>query len=86
MYFIYGFYKFKNILDLKKNREILQSYFINKKIRGTIIISREGINGTISAKKKNLDQTYARLQLINAIKIVIKNGLTILGINCPNQM
>ena len=34
----------------------------------------------------NLDQTYARLQLISAIKIIIKNGLTILGINCPNQM
>ena len=29
----------------------MQTYFINKSIRGTIIISKEGINGTISAKK-----------------------------------
>ena len=52
MYFISGFYKFKEISDTKKNKKIMQAYFINKDIRGTIIISKEGINGTISAKKK----------------------------------
>ncbi len=51
MYFISGFYKFKKIFCLKKNKRIMQTYFINKSIRGTIIISKEGINGTISAKK-----------------------------------
>ena len=57
MYFISGFYKFKKISYIKKNKKIMQAYFINKGIRGSVIISREGINGTISAKKKNLDLT-----------------------------
>ena len=52
MYFISGFYKFKKISNIKKNKKIIQVYFINKGIRGSIIISKEGINGTISAKKK----------------------------------
>ena len=56
MYFISGFYKFKNISNIKKNKKITQSYFLNNGIRGTIIISKEGINGTISAKKKKLKQ------------------------------
>jgi len=52
MFYISGFYKFKKISNIKKNKKILQKYFINNSIRGTIIISSEGINGTISAKKK----------------------------------
>ena len=55
MFYISGFYKFKKILDLRKSKNIIQTYFINKIIRGTIIISSEGIKGSISARKKNLD-------------------------------
>ena len=62
MYFISGFYKFKKLSNLKKNKKIIQVYFINKNIRGTIIISNEGINGTISAKKKNLDLTIKKIK------------------------
>ena len=62
MFYISGFYKFKKILDLKKSKNIIQTYFINKCIRGTIIISREGINGTLSAKKKNLDLTINKIK------------------------
>ena len=62
MYFISGFYKFKKISDIKKNKGIMQAYFINKAIRGSIIISKEGINGTISAKKKNLDLTVKKIK------------------------
>ena len=66
MYYISGFYKFKKITNTKKNKKFLQTYFINKSIRGTIIISNEGINGTISANKKNLDL------VINKIKATFK--------------
>ena len=52
MFYISGFYKFKKIKNIKKSKKYLQNYFIKKNIRGTIIISNEGINGTISAKKK----------------------------------
>tara|TARA_Y100000590_G_scaffold357167_1_gene411863 strand:+ start:243 stop:1142 length:900 start_codon:yes stop_codon:yes gene_type:complete len=62
MYLISGFYKFKKISDIKKNKKIIQAYFINKHIRGTIIISKEGINGTISGKKRNLNLTINKIK------------------------
>jgi UPF0176 protein len=64
MYFISGFYKFKKISDVKKNKKIIQAYFINNDIRGTLIISKEGINATISAKKKSLDLTVKKIKKI----------------------
>ena len=62
MFFISGFYKFKKVSNIKKNKKIMQDYFINKGIRGTVIISKEGINGTISAKKKNLDLVIKKIK------------------------
>ena len=55
MYYTSGFYKFKKIKNLKKNKKELQNYFIKYSIRGTIILSSEGINGTISSNKKKLN-------------------------------
>ena len=54
MYNVYGFYKFKNIKNLKKIKNILQSEILYNKVRGTVILSKEGINGTISGKNNNL--------------------------------
>ena len=54
MFYISGFYKFIKVINIKKNKKKLQNYFINNSIRGTIILSTEGINGTISAKKKKI--------------------------------
>ena len=62
MYFISGFYKFKKISNIEKNKKIIQVYFINKGIRGSIIISKEGINGTISAKRKILDEAVDKIK------------------------
>ena len=62
MYYISGFYKFKKISNIIKNKKIMQSFFINRGIRGTIIISKEGINGTISAKKKILDEAINKIK------------------------
>jgi len=66
MYFISGFYKFKKISNIKKSKKIMKAFFINNDIRGSIIISKEGINGTISANKKILCVT------INKIKKLFK--------------
>ena len=66
MYYISGFYKFKKIADLKKSKKKLHTYFVKKNIRGTIIVSKEGINGTLSGKKKNL------FFIINKIKKIFK--------------
>ena len=66
MFYISGFYKFKKIINIQKNKKNLQNYFVNNSIRGTIILSQEGINGTISGKKKKLDLA------INKIKKIFK--------------
>ncbi len=55
MFYISGFYKFKKIYRIKKAKKSLTDIFFKYKIRGTIIISSEGINGTISSNKKNLE-------------------------------
>ena len=51
---IFGFYKFKKLTSLKKKKIFLEKLFIENKIRGTLIISKEGCNGTISGKIKNV--------------------------------
>ena len=40
----------------------MQAFFINRGIKGIIIISSEGINGTISAKKKILDEAINKIK------------------------
>ena len=68
MFYISGFYKFKKISNIEKNKKIIQVYFINNGIRGSIIISKEGINGTISAKRKILDKAVNKIKKIFMFK------------------
>ena len=50
MYNIFGFYKFKKILNLKKKKKLLDNYLKQENFKGTIILSPEGVNGTLSFK------------------------------------
>ena len=54
MYYIQGFYKIKKIKKIKDYKEHIKRFFISNSVRGTLIISPEGINGTIAGKKNNL--------------------------------
>ncbi len=54
MFTILGFYKFKELKSLKRNKLFLQKFFKDNNIKGTIIISKEGINGTISGKSRSI--------------------------------
>jgi UPF0176 protein len=54
MFTVLGFYKFKKLHSLKKNKLILQKLFIDNNIKGILIISNEGLNGSISGKIKNI--------------------------------
>jgi len=54
MFTVFGFYKFKKIKSLKKLRSLFQSEFLNNKVRGTLILSAEGINGTIAGQKRSI--------------------------------
>ena len=56
MYYIHGFYKIKKLSNYKKNQQEIKNFFISKSVRGTLIISPEGINGTIAGKKINLNK------------------------------
>ena len=64
MFYILGFYKFKKIEDTKIKKNYLQKYFLEYSIRGTLIISKEGINGTLSSKKKNLNSAILKIKKI----------------------
>ena len=68
MFEVFGFYKFKKIKSLKKNKTLLQDFLIKKEIRGTIIIANEGLNGTISGKSKNIKDIINKLKKIFSFK------------------
>ena len=53
---IYSFYRFINIKDPKQLKKLILGNIDIKKIKGTIIIAEEGINGSFSGLKKELDQ------------------------------
>ena len=62
MYYISGFYKFKKIHRVKKNKKLLSDIFSKYNIRGTIIVSDEGLNGTISSNKTNLELVLNKIK------------------------
>ena len=66
MFTVFGFYKFKKIKSLKKFRFLFQSELLDNKVRGTLILSSEGINGTLAGQKKSI------LKIKNLLKKKIK--------------
>ena len=64
MFEVFGFYKFKKLKSLKKNKVLLQDFLIKKNIRGTIIIANEGVNATISGKSAELKVTINKIKKI----------------------
>lgn len=66
MFTVFGFYKFKKIKSLKKFRSLFQSELLGNKVRGTLILSSEGINGTLAGQKKSI------LKIKNVLKKKIK--------------
>jgi len=64
MFTVFGFYKFKKSNFLKKNKELLQREILKNNISGTIILSQEGINGTIAGKRRNINQIIKSLKKV----------------------
>jgi UPF0176 protein len=64
MFDVFGFYKFKKLTSLNKNKVLLQNFLIKKNIRGTIIIANEGVNATISGKTTDLKLTIKKIKKI----------------------
>ena len=55
MFNIQGFYKIKSIGNCNFLKEKIKRYLLSKSVKGTVILSSEGINGTIAGKKSNVD-------------------------------
>ena len=68
MFKVFGFYKFVKVKSLKKNKVFLQKFLNSNHIRGTIIIAKEGLNGTISGSIKNIDKTNKKLKSLFSFK------------------
>ena len=68
MFKVFGFYKFIKVKSLKKNKVFLQKFLISNYIRGTIIIAKEGLNGTISGSIKDIDKTIKKLKSLFSFK------------------
>ena len=69
--YLYSFYRFTVIHEKKAIKQKLDEYLSLHNVKGTILLANEGINGSISAQKKDLD---------NIIKF-IRNLLRIRKIN-----
>ena len=68
MFKVFGFYKFIKIKSLKKKKILLQKFLTTNDIRGTIIISQEGLNGTISSNNKNIEKTVKKIKFLFLFK------------------
>ena len=68
MFKVFGFYKFVKVQSLKKNKIFLQKFLISNYIRGTIIIAKEGLNGTISGTVKDIEKTSKKLKSLFLFK------------------
>ena len=68
MFKVFGFYKFIKIKSLKKNKNFLQKFLTSNNIRGTLIIAKEGLNGTVSGSVKDIDKTTKKLKFLFSFK------------------
>ena len=54
MFNVFGFYKFKKLKSLCKNKSLNQKNLFQKNIRGTIILAKEGVNASIAGQYKDI--------------------------------
>ena len=54
MFYIFGFYKFCKLNKLKKHKNYFLRLLENNNTKGTIIFSKEGLNGTLSGSQMEL--------------------------------
>ena len=67
-YYVYSFYRFKNIKNKKAIKLKLEGYISDKLLRGTILIANEGVNGSISGSKEDLTNIIKFIKVLLSIK------------------
>ncbi len=74
---VYSFYRFINLNNKEKLKKDLDIFISKMSVRGTVLIANEGINGTLSGSKKDLDSIIKFIKkLINIRKLDIKVNKT----------
>ena len=53
---VIGFYKIKKISKLAKHQNLLKNFLSKSLVKGIVILSPEGINGTIAGQKNNVNK------------------------------
>ena len=59
---LFSFYRFTKIKDKKQLKMFIENKLKNKIVRGTVLLSNEGINGSISGEKVLLDEFIVSLK------------------------
>lgn len=62
MYKVAAFYKFFDFPECEEFRPVLRDFMLERDIKGTVLVTPEGINGTVSGTGEAIDQliTYLR--------------------------
>jgi len=70
---VYTFYRFTSISNTKKIKNEIEDYIEKIKLRGTILLAEEGINGSISGEEKDLKNLIVFIKrILNIRKLEIK--------------
>ena len=62
MYAICALYKFTRLDDFEDIQTPLKSFLESMSVRGTLLLAREGINGTIAGSKESIEKVLDYLQ------------------------
>ena len=62
MYVVAALYKFVNLSDYVALRDKLYQHLVLNKVKGTLLLAEEGINGTICGTRAGIDAVYSFLQ------------------------
>lgn len=70
-------YKFTRFSDFEQYREPILNAMLDNEVKGTLLIAAEGINGTISGTRQNIDNVLNYLRTVEAIgSFVFKESYT----------
>ena len=61
-YVVYALYKFVTLKDYESLRDPLKNLMLTLNVRGTLLLAEEGINGTISGARENMDAVITWLR------------------------
>ena len=67
-YNVFSFYRFLQINDKSKIKDLLDHYFSEKNIKGTVLLANEGINGSIAGSIKDIESTLKFIKKLLKIR------------------